>query len=113
MKTLQRLELLKDMIQQAIDQGATSVQQIHEYIADLPFEALEKSGLLDEDKLGLREKQKRSIGMVYGAIRRINHQVGTLLSDQFGNLEDARIIARNLEAKAKKSARPKKKEKRK
>lgn len=100
MKTLQRIELLKDMIQEAVDQGATTVQQIHEFIADLPFEALEKSGLLEEDKLKLREKQKRTIGMVYGAIRRINHQVGELISDQFANLEDAREVAKVMREKA-------------
>ena len=43
MKAVQRLELLKDFVQEAVDRGATSVEQIHQYIADLPFEALEKS----------------------------------------------------------------------
>jgi hypothetical protein len=53
MTTLERLELLKDIVQQAIDRGATSVESIHQYIADLPFEALEKAGLLDDDQLGV------------------------------------------------------------
>jgi hypothetical protein len=88
MKAVQKLELLKDFIQEAVDKGATSVQQIHEYIADLPFEALEKSGLLEDDKLQLRNRQRRTIGMVYDAIRSINRQVGELISDQFENLED-------------------------
>jgi hypothetical protein len=47
MKSLQRLELLKDLIQEAVDRGATSVEQIHQSIADLPFEVLERLGLLD------------------------------------------------------------------
>ena len=51
MKKLQRVELLKDFIQEAVDKGATSVEQVHQYIADLPFEALEKTGLLQDDKL--------------------------------------------------------------
>lgn len=100
MKTLQRLELLKDFIQEAVDRGATSVEQIHQHIAALPFEALEKSGLLEDDKLQLREKQRRSIGMVYDAIRRINREVGQLISDQFENLEDTEHVSRVLQEKA-------------
>ncbi|HZP13922.1 MAG TPA: hypothetical protein VFB36_16005 [Nevskiaceae bacterium] len=100
MSKLQRLELLKDMIQQAVDRGATSVEQIHQYIADLPFEALERAGLLDGDKLKVREKKARTIGMVYDAIRRINKQIGDLISDQFENLEDGRYVAGVLEKKS-------------
>jgi hypothetical protein len=97
MKKLQRVELLKDFIQEAVDKGATSVEQVHQYIADLPFEALEKTGLLQNDKLQLRDKQRRTIGMVYDAIRSINRQVGQLISDQFENLENSGTAARNLE----------------
>ena len=99
MNKLQRVELIKDLIQQAVDKGATSVEQVHQFIADLPFEALEKTGLLEDDKLQLREKQRRSIGMVYDAIRRINRQVGELISDQFENLEDGTYIAKVLKEK--------------
>ncbi len=110
MKTLQRLELLKDFIQEAVDRGATSVEQIHQHIAALPFEALEKSGLLEDDKLKLREKQRRSIGMVYDAIRRINREVGQLISDQFENVEDTQHVSEVLREKEapKKAASPKK-----
>ncbi|MFI4979318.1 MAG: hypothetical protein ACHQIO_03120 [Nevskiales bacterium] len=110
MKTLQRLELLKDFIQEAVDRGATSVEQIHQHIAGLPFDALEKSGLLEDDKLKLREKQRRSIGMVYDAIRRINREVGQLISDQFENVEDTQRVSEVLkEQAAPKKAAPVKK----
>ena len=99
MKAVQRIELLKDFIQEAVDRGATSVEQIHQYIADLPFEALEKSGLLENDKLKLRDRQRRSIGMVYEAIRRINREIGQLISDQFENLEETQQVGRVLSDK--------------
>ncbi len=99
METLQRVELIKDMVQQAIDRGATSVEQIHQYVADLPFEALERTGLLEDDRLGLRQKQQRTIGMVYEAIRRINDEVGRLVSDQIENLEDGRALAERLRSR--------------
>ena len=99
MKKLERLQLLKDMIQEAVDRGATSVEQVHQFIAALPFEALEKTGVLDDDKLQLKEKQRRSIGMVYDAIRRINSEIGQLISDQFENLEEGQSVARILNEK--------------
>ena len=111
MKAVQRLELLKDFIQEAVDRGATSVEQIHQYIADLPFEALEKSGLLEQDKLKLREKKRRSIGMVYDAIRRINREIGQLISDQFENLEETQHVGTVLSEKAAEEAPAPKKRK--
>ena len=99
METLQRVELIKDMVQQAIDRGATSVEQIHQYVADLPFEALERSGLLEDDRLQLRQKQQRTIGMVYEAIRRINDEVGRFITDQIENLEDGRALAEHLRSR--------------
>lgn len=99
MKPRERIELLKDLIQQAVDRGAQSVEQVHQSIADLPFEALEKTGLLQAYAQPLREKQKASIGMVYGAIRRINQQLGQLISDQFENLEDGEEIAETMKAR--------------
>lgn len=96
METLQRVELIKDMVQQAIDRGAVSVEQIHQYVADLPFEVLERSGLLEDDRLGLRQKQRRTIGVVYEAIRRVNEEIGRFVSDQLENLEDGRTLAARL-----------------
>lgn len=99
MKTLQRLELLKDVIQEAVDRGATSVEQIHQTIADLPFEALERMGVLDPEDSELRATKTRTIGLVYDAIRRVNQEVGQLLSDQFENLEESGRVAKVLEEK--------------
>jgi hypothetical protein len=103
MKKLERLQLLKDMIQEAIDRGATSVEQVHQFIAELPFDALEKAGVLDDDKLKLKAKQRHTIGMVYDAIRRINREIGQLISDQFENLEESQQVAKVLNEK---SAKP-------
>jgi hypothetical protein len=100
MNKLQRLELIKDMIQEAVDRGARSIEQINQYVADLPFEALERAGLLDDEKLKLREKKARTIGMVYDAIRGINKQIGELISDQIENLEDGKQVAEVLKKKA-------------
>lgn len=102
MKKLERLQLLKDMIQEAIDRGATSVEQVHQFIAELPFEALERTGVIDEERSKLKVKQRQTIGMVYDAIRRVNREVGQLISDQFENLEESQQVAKILNEKSSK-----------
>ncbi|MGB2246904.1 MAG: hypothetical protein ACPH3N_04500 [Alcanivorax sediminis] len=96
-KAVQRAELLKDMIQEAIEDGATTVEDVHQHIASLPFDALENLGLFEEQAASLKEKQRKTIGMVYDAIRRINSDIGTLISEQFAALEDAETARRNMD----------------
>jgi hypothetical protein len=101
MDTLQRVELITDTIEQAIDRGATSVEQVHRYVADLPFEALARAGILDDEPLQLRQRQQHTIGIVYEAIRRVTHEVSRFVSDQIENLEDSRTLASRLRAQPK------------
>ncbi|WP_205527143.1 hypothetical protein [Solimonas sp. K1W22B-7] len=113
MSKLQKLELLKDSLQQAIDRAVSSIGQIHQQIADLPFELLERAGVMSEDKLALRERNRQAAAMVYDAIRRVNQQIGDLISDQIENLEDAQHVHRVLdeneaEERAAKAPAPKK-----
>lgn len=95
-KTLTRLEALKDLVQQAIDKGATSVEQIHKTIAELPFAVLEKQGVLDVDSDKRDELWDKSFGQVYDAIRRVNQEVGELATQAFETIEDQMIIQKNI-----------------
>lgn len=97
MGLLNKAELLKDMIQTAIDNGARTVEDVHKSIADMPFEALERSGLLDEESQKLRDKNQQTIGMVYEKIREINQKVGELASDMFETLEDGQHISKVMD----------------
>lgn len=98
-KTAERAELLKDMIQEAIEDGATTVEDVHQHIAGLPFDALEKLGLFEDKAPALKEKQRKTIGLVYDTIRKVNQEVGALISGQFAALEDARTAAKNMDEK--------------
>ncbi|HEX4871937.1 MAG TPA: hypothetical protein VFV27_06450 [Nevskiaceae bacterium] len=115
MNRLQRLQLTVDLIIEAVDRGATSVEQIHQSIASLPFEALEKTGLLRAPRQRLKDQHDRSVGAVYTAIRRLNKQIGQLVSDQIENLEEGqqasavlreKLLAVKAEAAAQQPARP-------
>ena len=95
-KALTRLEALKDLVQQAIDTGASSVEQIHKTIAALPLAVLEKQGLLDIDSDKRDELWDKSFGQVYEAIRRVNQEVGELATQAFEAIEDQVIIQKNI-----------------
>jgi uncharacterized membrane protein len=68
-------------IRGAVDQGATSVEEIHKAIADLPLDVLERNGLFEEAAAQVRKIQDRTIGAVYDVIREVNNRVNDLASD--------------------------------
>jgi hypothetical protein len=78
---------LAHTVQDAIDRGATTVEEVHKSIADLPLKFLEGSELLREPSKEVRKLQDRSIGAIYDLIREVNEKVGTLANDL---LEEAR-----------------------
>lgn len=88
MAFLTRIEAIKDLIQEAVNKGASTVEQIHQTIAAMPLDALEKRGLLDDKAASLRETHAATIGAVYDAIRRINQEVGDLASGLIESVED-------------------------
>jgi hypothetical protein len=94
--TIARIEAVKDLIQEAVDKGATSVEQIHKTIAELPLAALEKRGLLGEEGTKARDVVDASIGTVYEAIRTVNREIGELASGLFEALENHADAQENL-----------------
>jgi len=100
MSLLTRIEALKDLVQEAVDKGATTVEQIHQTIAAMPLDALEKRGLLTDKASDLRETQAATIGTVYNAIRRINQEVGELASGLIETIEDQIAAQKNIGKKS-------------
>lgn len=99
MTLLTRIEAIKDLIQEAIDQGATSVEHIHNAIAGMPLEALAKRGLLQEgDIASIKATQEATVGMVYEAIRRVNKEVGDVASAVFEAIDDQITAQKNIGA---------------
>jgi hypothetical protein len=72
---------LAKFIQDAIDKGATTVEEIHKAIADLPLKILEESELLRGPAKEVIRVQDQTIGAIYDLIRDINKRIGTLASE--------------------------------
>jgi hypothetical protein len=88
---LARIELVKDLVQETVDRGVGTVEEVHKVIAGLPFDVLEALGV--PDSLRLRDRLCGAIGVTYGAVREANRYVGELLSDGFEAVEDGHHVA--------------------
>jgi hypothetical protein len=88
---------IADLVQEAIDDGATTVEEIHKRIAAVPITALERTDLFGKKTLqDVRRIQDASLGAVYDAIRDVNREVGKLAKQ----LLSARLAVRKPAAKA-------------
>jgi hypothetical protein len=67
-----------DLVQREIEDGATSVEEIHKAIADLPLDVLERLDLFEEMVKGARKVQEARIGAMYDVIRKVNEEVGKI-----------------------------------
>ena len=86
-----------ELIQEAVDKGANTVEEIHKAIVDLPLKILEEIEVLKKPVKEVRRVQHRSIGAVYDLIREINAQVRKLAAE---------ILNRRRPAPEKRSAAP-------
>lgn len=102
MGVLNKLELLKDMVQEAVDKGATTVEDVHRTIAEIPIEQMERNGLLDADEAQeKRDLHHKTVGTIYDAIRTINRQVGEMASELFEAVEDGKHVSDVMDEKEK------------
>jgi hypothetical protein len=70
-----------DLVRERIDEGATTVEEIHKAIADLPLDVLERLDVFKETAKDVRRVQDTSIGAIYDVIRKVNQRVAELASD--------------------------------
>ena len=84
---MKRIKELKDLVQEAIDNGATTVEQIHKSLANMPFEVLEKINLGGATVDKLENFQKETIGTVYDFIRSVNTKAGDIANELLRKLD--------------------------
>lgn len=69
---------IADLVQEQIDRGAKSVEEIHLQIAALPLDVLERLDVFEKTAKDVRKIQATSIGAVYDVIRNVNREVNRL-----------------------------------
>jgi hypothetical protein len=83
---------LADLVRQAIDDGADTVEEIHKEIAALPLDVLDRIDGF-ESLPRLRRMQEESIGAVYDLIRRVNREITQLANELLVGARQARARA--------------------
>ena len=73
-----KLIRLQELVQQAIDDGATTVEQVHRSISAMPFDALERIDALQKPVAKGRELHDQSVGNIYETIRLLNDRTGEI-----------------------------------
>jgi len=69
---------LKDLVQEAIDKGATTVEDVHQAIARMPLDVLERISPHLPLAKTVGDVQKMTIGTIYDAIRLVNKTAGDI-----------------------------------
>ena len=72
---------VRELIHDAVDRTTATAHNIHQAIADAPFDALAKTDVLDRSALQLREKQTKVVSAVYDTVRKINREIQQLGDD--------------------------------
>jgi len=75
------MKKLVHLVQGEIDRGATSVEEIHKAIANLPLDVLERLDLFEQAVKGTRKVQEARIGAMYDLIRKVNEEVAKIAQD--------------------------------
>ena len=78
---------LKDLVQSTIDKGATSVEEVHNEIANMPLNVLEKITPLEASAKKIKKFHENSVGTVYNVIRKVNDEVGKLAEELINKTE--------------------------
>ena len=62
-------------VEETVDRGATTAEEIHRAIAELPLGTLERLGVLEEAGGQVRRIHDQTVGAIYDLVRDVNHKV--------------------------------------
>ncbi len=81
---------LTELVRDAVDKGATAVEQVHKRTASRPFELLEKVPPLEVPVRGIHELHDLAVSGSYGMVRWVNRVAGTAVGVALDLLEQSR-----------------------
>ena len=84
MSSLDTINEVRELIHDAVDRTAKTVQNIHQTIANAPFDALANADALERSARDLRETQDTVVSAVYDTVRKINRKTQQLGDDLLG-----------------------------
>lgn len=80
-----RILSLQKIVEQSIEDGATTVEQVHSSIASMPFDVLERIDALQKPVSKARDIHDDTVGNIYETIRLLNDRSGEIARRLLGN----------------------------
>lgn len=74
----EKLLSVQEIVERAIEDGATTVEQVHRSIASMPFDVLERIDALQKPVGKAREIHDQTVGNIYETIRLLNERAGEI-----------------------------------
>jgi hypothetical protein len=74
----EKLLSVQELVEKAIEDGATTVEQVHRSIASMPFDMLEHVDALQKPVGKAREIHDQTVGNIYETIRLLNERAGEI-----------------------------------
>jgi len=84
------LRRLTDVVRREVEAGATSVEEVHKSIANMPLDVLARLDVFEKTVKDVRKIQETSIGAIYDLIRKVNDEAAKLAKEMFDGREAAR-----------------------
>ena len=75
---------VRELIHDTVDSTTSTVQSIHQAIANAPFDTLEMVDALEQSARDLRETQDTVVSAVYDTVRKINRKTQQLGDELLG-----------------------------
>jgi hypothetical protein len=79
--TRAQVRRLAHLVEQAVDDGADSVEEVHRSIANTPLDVLERLDVFKETVKDVRRIQDTSIGAIYDLIHKVNREAAKLANE--------------------------------
>ena len=102
---MRRNNTLTKLIQDSIDEGATTAEKIHKSIAELPLKVLQDTDLLRGPAKEVMRVQDRTIGAIYDVIRDVNEKLGRFASELLAQTSKPGTGRRGAQTKKRSSLR--------
>lgn len=84
----QKLISAQRILEQAVDDGATLVEQVHSSIASMPFDVLENIQGIRDPVARARQVHDQAVANIYETIRLTNDRAGELARNLLGAQDD-------------------------
>jgi len=90
---MSKLQGLVQLVQDAVDKGATAIEDVHLAVANEPLNILKKIPPLESVASGIQKMLNHGITAVYEIIRTVNRETGEMVSGVLGKIEGSKCDA--------------------